>query len=100
MLKDIGFHGMYSFYRELCEIIHIGPEMVIRFKQGLGSEADGRIRIAHHMFETEWVVPFLTIGWSVAAAAMVTLTEFGVDSPTLRKIDAAQVALATYVRAG
>jgi hypothetical protein len=51
------------------------------------------------MFETDWIIPFLTIGWAVAASAMATLVELGVDSSRLRKIHDAQVALVRCVHA-
>lgn len=99
MLRDIGFSGMYTAYRELCEIVHVGPEMVLRYKDGSDKDENSKIVIRPRMFTTDWVIPFLTIGWSVSTSSMATLVEIGTDSATLRKIHDSQVVLDAEVRA-
>ena len=48
------------------------------------------------MLGSEWTVPFLATGWSVALAVIATLTELGDSSSNLRDIHEAQKALMDY----
>lgn len=93
MLRAVGYHGLYPSYRDLCEIVHVGPEMVARFMAGVSDGGPPRYRIFHRPFGNEWEIPVLTVGWSIALASMATLHELGASNIRLRRIHDAQVAL-------
>ena len=99
MMASTGYGPLYSSYRELCQIVHVGPEMVFRFKQGVQFDNGlSGYRITRRMLGSEWTVPFLATGWSVALAVIATLTELGDSSSNLRDIHEAQKALMDYVK--
>jgi hypothetical protein len=99
MMTSLGYGELYTSYRELCHIIHIGPEMVWRFKQGVNfnNEFSG-FRITQRSLGGEWNIPFLVIGWSVALSVIATLVELGDSTAHLRSVHDAQKALTEYVK--
>ncbi|MCX6898564.1 MAG: DUF5677 domain-containing protein [Verrucomicrobia bacterium] len=99
LLNSIGHGEHYASYRELCEIVHIGPEMVHRFVEPMTfSNGISGFRISPRKFGGEWTVPFLVIGWSVALSVNTALIELG-DTPTkLVPIHEAQKQLTDCIR--
>ena len=101
MLRELGYADLYSSYRELCQIVHVGPEMVFRFRKGVEYENGlTGFRVTRRMFGNEWHVPFLAIAWSVALAVIETLVELGETPENLRSVHEAQKHLTDYIQGG
>jgi hypothetical protein len=99
MMASLGYDELYASYRELCHIIHIGPEMVWRFRQGVKFDNGlSGARITQRALGGEWDIPFLVIGWSVALSVNATLVELGDSTANLRPVHDAQKALTEYVK--
>jgi hypothetical protein len=99
MMTSLGYKELYTSYRELCHIIHIGPEMVCRFKQGVHFDNGlSGFRITQRTLGGEWDIPFLVIGWSIALSVIATLVELGDSAANLRPVHDAQKALMEYVK--
>lgn len=94
MLDAIGYKSLYSSYRELCEIVHIGPEMVMRFKKGKrNSNGSLSVNITNCYLGNEWHIPFLAIGWATSLASMSLLHEFKRPIDKLKKLHSFHVKL-------
>ena len=99
MMRVCGIHDLYASYRELCQIVHVGPELLMRFKEKIEIEDDVfGYRIQQEVWDTDWHIPYLTIAHSVANSVMTVLYDCGMSPKDFNSIHLAQVELTEYIQ--
>jgi hypothetical protein len=78
ILKSAGYERLYAGYKSASQIVHSGPETIIRQRQK-SKCADALLRIRH----TEWTNACIMAGWGAAVATYTALRRTG---STLEKL--------------
>ncbi|MGB3491883.1 MAG: DUF5677 domain-containing protein [Elainellaceae cyanobacterium] len=99
MMKEAGYEPLYPSYRELCQAVHVGPEVVLRHRETMKFLDDlPGYRILSNPLDTGLEVPFLVIGFSIALSVITVLNELGDSNESLKPIHIAQKNLTGYVQ--
>jgi hypothetical protein len=78
MLKDCQYEHLYAGYKEACEIVHAGPEAVIRTRHRLVNEQHKRaFQYRCEILPEDWISALRMAGWGATLATYTGLLRNG-----------------------
>ena len=81
MLADLGYEHLYPGYREVCEVIHGGPETINRHRIFHRSrELPMGFEFGVFTDGVDWQIVFRITSWGVAVACYHSLRNFGIKN--------------------
>lgn len=85
LLDEIGHPHCYAAYCEACEIVHSGPEAVIRARHGNRTEKHSLgYSCACTIHPADWAIPLKMSAWAPAVATYHALRRHGIKKPQLK----------------
>lgn len=87
VLKDSGYEHLYAVYKEACEIVHSGPEAIIRTRR----QAPGSHNRRTFLYKCEatpwlWTNAVRMSGWGATASTYMALLRNGRDPASLEAL--------------
>lgn len=81
MLADLGYEHLYPAYREVCEVIHGGPDTINRHRVFHRSrELPMGFEFGVFPDEMDWQIAFRIASWGVAVSGYHSLRNFGITT--------------------
>lgn len=81
MLADLGYEHLYPAYREVCEVIHGGPDTINRHRVFHRSrELPMGFEFGVFPDELDWQIAFRITSWGVAMSGYHSLRNFGITN--------------------
>ncbi len=78
MLKDCQYEYLYAGYKEACQIIHAGPEAVIRVRHRIANQEKRRMFTYRcEIWPEDWTTALRMAGWGATVATYTGLLRNG-----------------------
>lgn len=89
IVSDLGYSHVYAAYREVCEVIHGGPEMVVRHRRRHSVPGQHQLMafvFGVHPADEDWWIAFRVTGWGLAVSTYHSLRNFNFNNAQLQPI--------------